>query len=295
MLRYGEKLARDMMRSKLRLSPSALPALTVLPVLTIVALTIPHGSENIKREISKAALAPYLAFVREDATGLCADFVPAAAERLGNPSGRISDVANCVSRVRAVFAQTKAAGRYPSRSAVMAIQVDHVQSRGRRADVWLSYGRTKARRFQLELTQTDHGWHVVTQPFLLVVPSCLTNKYSRQCPTRRIVLVFFVGVAAASEPPPIPPPPAVTRAGGRELQEFEAGSRVMVTTGCLACHRIGLRGNSSPGPELTHVGSKLSERQIEHAILDPTAPMPSFKNLPRAKLALLVKFLSLLR
>ena len=54
-------------------------------------------------------------------------------------------------------------------------------------------------------------------------------------------------------------------------------------------------GNKGPGPDLTHVGSTLSQRQIERAILNPTAPMPSFRNLPKAKLHALVAFLSELR
>ena len=69
----------------------------------------------------------------------------------------------------------------------------------------------------------------------------------------------------------------------------------MAQTGCLACHRIGETGNKGPGPDLTRVGSTLSSRKIERAILSPTAPMPSFRLLPKAKLRALVTFLSLLR
>jgi hypothetical protein len=36
-------------------------------------------------------------------------------------------------------------------------------------------------------------------------------------------------------------------------------------------------------------------RSIEHAVVDPSEPMPSFKKLPRAKFHALVRFLSLLR
>jgi hypothetical protein len=93
----------------------------------------------------------------------------------------------------------------------------------------------------------------------------------------------------------IAPPPAVRKASGRELEEFKRGEAVVAQTGCLACHRIGSAGHRRPGPDLTYVGSRLSERQIERVLLKPKAPMPSFRGLPKAKLKAVVKFLSLLR
>jgi len=93
----------------------------------------------------------------------------------------------------------------------------------------------------------------------------------------------------------VSPPPAVLHAGGRQLAEFEQGRLVVAQSGCLACHRLGQSGNHGPGPNLTHIGSKLSRRGIEHAIIDPTAPMPSFKNLPAAKFKAVVTFLHELR
>jgi mono/diheme cytochrome c family protein len=89
-------------------------------------------------------------------------------------------------------------------------------------------------------------------------------------------------------------PPAVRDAGGLKLREFDAGMEVVAQSGCLACHRIGQQGNPGPGQDLTHIGAKLSERQIEHAILDSTAPMPSFSHFPPAKLSAVVTFLELL-
>lgn len=93
----------------------------------------------------------------------------------------------------------------------------------------------------------------------------------------------------------VPAPPAVRRAGGRELREFRAGRRVTAASGCEACHRIGSQGNRGPGPSLTHVGARLSARQIRHALFAPKPPMPSFRGLPHRKLHALVRFLSLLR
>jgi hypothetical protein len=93
----------------------------------------------------------------------------------------------------------------------------------------------------------------------------------------------------------ISPPSSVTQAGGSQLAEFELGRSVSAQSGCLACHRIGDAGNAGPGRDLTHIGSMLSPAQIEHAIVDPSAPMPSFSKLPAAKFKALVEFLSLLR
>jgi Cytochrome C oxidase, cbb3-type, subunit III len=92
----------------------------------------------------------------------------------------------------------------------------------------------------------------------------------------------------------IPVPPAVQRAGGKQVGEFLRGNAVVAQSGCLACHRLGDAGNKGPGPPLTHIGSTLTETQIEHALISPRAPMPSFKNLPGAKLKAVVEFLSLL-
>jgi mono/diheme cytochrome c family protein len=90
------------------------------------------------------------------------------------------------------------------------------------------------------------------------------------------------------------PPPTVAHGGSAKLSQFQFGRSVAAQSGCLACHRIGEAGNAGPGPDLTHVGSRLSPTGIERAIINPTAPMPSFRNLPKAKLKALVTFLSLL-
>jgi menaquinol-cytochrome c reductase cytochrome b/c subunit len=90
-------------------------------------------------------------------------------------------------------------------------------------------------------------------------------------------------------------PPAAVRAGGERLAEFKIGRKVTAQSGCLACHRIGDAGNNGPGADLTHTGSVLTSAGLARAILNPTAPMPSFSHMPAAKLRALVIFLSLLR
>ncbi len=90
-------------------------------------------------------------------------------------------------------------------------------------------------------------------------------------------------------------PKAVKEAGGQTLAEFEAGKQVVAQTGCLGCHKLGDNGNDGPGPQLTHIGSKLYGQGIARTLVNPTAPMPSFKNLPPAKFKAVVTFLSQLK
>jgi ubiquinol-cytochrome c reductase cytochrome b subunit/menaquinol-cytochrome c reductase cytochrome b/c subunit len=73
---------------------------------------------------------------------------------------------------------------------------------------------------------------------------------------------------------------------------FTAGELVVGQSGCLACHVIGSNGNSGPGPNLTHIGAMLEPAAIASTLRNPTAPMPSFKNLPPEKFQNLVGFLS---
>jgi ubiquinol-cytochrome c reductase cytochrome b subunit/menaquinol-cytochrome c reductase cytochrome b/c subunit len=61
--------------------------------------------------------------------------------------------------------------------------------------------------------------------------------------------------------------------------QYEAGKNVMASSGCLGCHRVGDNGNSGPGPNLTHVASRLPRQAIARTLVNPTAPMPSYSRL----------------
>jgi menaquinol-cytochrome c reductase cytochrome b/c subunit len=87
-------------------------------------------------------------------------------------------------------------------------------------------------------------------------------------------------------------PASVVQAGGPTLGEYEAGKKVVAQSGCLACHKIGENGNAGPGPDLTHIGSRLPRQGIARTLVNPTAPMPSFKNLPPKKFNAIVNFLA---
>jgi len=90
-------------------------------------------------------------------------------------------------------------------------------------------------------------------------------------------------------------PARVTQAGGSALVEYEAGKKVVAQSGCLACHKIGENGNSGPGPDLSHIASRLPRQGIARTLVNPTAPMPSFKNLPPKKFTAIVNFLAQLK
>ena len=72
---------------------------------------------------------------------------------------------------------------------------------------------------------------------------------------------------------------------------FEKGKLVVAQSGCLACHKIGENGNDGPGPELTHIADDLPEDAIAQTLRNPTAPMPSFKDLDPDKFDDMVAFL----
>jgi ubiquinol-cytochrome c reductase cytochrome b subunit/menaquinol-cytochrome c reductase cytochrome b/c subunit len=103
--------------------------------------------------------------------------------------------------------------------------------------------------------------------------------------------------AAAGPPTQIdqPAPASVVAQGQPMLKQFNAGKQVAAQSGCLACHKIGENGNDGPGPPLTNIAARLPKQAIARTLINPTAPMPSFKNLPPEKFNALVTYLSQLK
>jgi quinol-cytochrome oxidoreductase complex cytochrome b subunit len=77
--------------------------------------------------------------------------------------------------------------------------------------------------------------------------------------------------------------------------EYEAGKLVVAQAGCLACHKIGENGNDGPGPHLTDIGDKMQKAALLRTLDNPTAPMPSFRNMPAEQKTALVDFLAQLK
>ena len=93
----------------------------------------------------------------------------------------------------------------------------------------------------------------------------------------------------------LPVPKAVSENGPAAVALWNEGREVVAQSGCEACHKIGENGNVGPGPDLTHIASRLPEEGIARTLVNPTAPMPSFRNLPPVKFKAVVNFLSQLK
>jgi menaquinol-cytochrome c reductase cytochrome b/c subunit len=109
---------------------------------------------------------------------------------------------------------------------------------------------------------------------------------------------YLTYLGAQAGPPTqidMPTPQRIIQAGGPLLTEYEKGKQVAAQSGCEACHKFGENGNDGPGPPLTDIAARLPKQAIARTLVNPTAPMPSFKNLPPEKFNALVTFLSQLK
>jgi menaquinol-cytochrome c reductase cytochrome b/c subunit len=106
----------------------------------------------------------------------------------------------------------------------------------------------------------------------------------------------YLGAAAGSPNSiDLETPASVVAQGGEVEQRFNEGREVAAQAGCLACHKVGHNGNDGPGPHLTEIGDRLPRQAIARTLINPTAPMPSYAELPEEKRDALVEFLSQLR
>jgi quinol---cytochrome c reductase cytochrome c subunit, bacillus type len=76
---------------------------------------------------------------------------------------------------------------------------------------------------------------------------------------------------------------------------LQPGQEVANQSGCGACHKFGEAGNAGPGPEMSKVGARLPREAIARTLRNPTAPMPSYADLPPKKFNALVDYLAALR
>jgi mono/diheme cytochrome c family protein len=263
----------------------------VLPALAVVALATAanHGSAT-NAAIVRAVRAPYEAYFARDAPALCADFIPTVSAQLvaNAPAGT-----TCEAAVAEVFTLT--APYQPRVPAHLPADwtVGHIVQHGALASAVVRYGTEGTASFKLQ--RIEGKWLIATRSRIITVSACDFSPHPTPCPAAARIMVFLIAPLNPS-PVPIPAiPGTVKRIGGHELSEFKAGRTVYDQSGCAACHRIGDQGNKGPGPDLTQVGSTLSTPEIERAIVDPSEPMPSFKNLPAKKFKAIVEFLSLLR
>jgi hypothetical protein len=275
------------------------------PLLGLSLLAAKALASGPEAAITSAAVAPFQDALRHDAAALCADLVPAVAAELvqGSAAG-----GGCTAAASGVFALT--APNEPPAQPGLSLEptVEDLEVLGQRATLKLSFtfvtvtkkpGLTTAAihhagPIKLELEEVGGTWLVSSGARLATVPGCGLPK-SRRCPRGARVLSFIVGEIGPAQPGLELPSPIVPARERRRKREVQAGRLDVAWLGCLACHRIGDSGNRRPGENLTHIGSKLSEREIVRAIVDPRAPMPSFRLLPAQKLHDIVRFLAALR
>jgi mono/diheme cytochrome c family protein len=277
-------------------------ALVCLGLLVSAGAASPQSqpSPQLRAAISRAAVAPVNAVLKREAGALCADFAPSVAEKLVRASAA---GVSCEAAATGVFAATASGDPGVTVLEYAKPAVKRLTVAGTRATITFTAEYTISTpgvrittvRFELfgpqrvQLEEQAGVWRVSSAGTLAAV--CLHSG----CAAGASQLLFSYGEPQMLATTLVPVPAAVRRAGGAEERQFKEGGKVAAQSGCLACHKIGEHGNRGPGQNLTHVGASLSEREIEHAIEDPRAPMPSFRHLPAAKLRALVRFLSLLR
>jgi mono/diheme cytochrome c family protein len=279
--------------------------LLAVPLASLALFGIAKGADNPDAAITRAAVAPFRDELLRDAPALCSDLTPTVAAMI---APQAAPGTSCEQAVQDIFAAT-AATPLP-RSAILSLQATASDLRidGRRAtgvfslltnevsehgsmttDALVNLGR-----YRLDLEEVGGRWLVSSDARLATIPECQVKP--TDCQANVAYPAFTLGTPLGSSPgESIPTPKSVQRAGRREQRVFAAGRTVFAESGCLACHRLDDLGNRGPGQNLTHIGRQLSAPQIEHALLSPRAPMPSFKGLPASKRRVLVRFLSLLR
>jgi menaquinol-cytochrome c reductase cytochrome b/c subunit len=108
-------------------------------------------------------------------------------------------------------------------------------------------------------------------------------------------LTYLGAIAGSPTSIEMEAPPSVVAQGEEAVATFEKGKQVTAQSGCLACHLIEENGNDGPGPPLTQIGQRLPRQALERTLINPTAPMPSFAELPQDQLDAMVEFLAMLR
>lgn len=111
-----------------------------------------------------------------------------------------------------------------------------------------------------------------------------------------MALLTFLGANAGSPTEiELETPERIVALGPQIVASYESGKQLVPQAGCLACHKIAENGNDGPGPPLTSIGARLPKQAIAQTLINPTAPMPAFKDLPQKQFDDLVLYLSQLK
>ncbi len=90
-------------------------------------------------------------------------------------------------------------------------------------------------------------------------------------------------------------PASVMAQGGKALAAFNAGKEVAPRPAASRATRSARERQRRPRPPLTKIGARLPRQAIARTLINPTAPMPSFRDLPQDKFDNLVEFLAQLK
>jgi hypothetical protein len=237
-------------------------------VVGAVVLTGCGGAKSDSAQVRTVAQRYQAALVGQNASDMCSLLSDQAQRDLASlvkvPIGRKG---SCPSFARALLSAFRHDAETSAR--IRAARIGTVKVKGNTATVVVREPGASAR--EISLVKSNGEWKIT-------LPQPRTSTY----------FDMRGGPAAITVEPP-------SSVRSETAAQFDLGRTVAAQAGCLACHRIGEAGNAGPGSDLTHIGSKRSAAAIERAIISPTAPMPSFRHLPKAKLRALVTFLSMLR
>src|SRR6201747_28288 len=130
------------------------------------------------------------------------------------------------------------------------------------------------------------GIPTICMVLLLLLP--FYDRGPERHPGRRPIATTAMAAPTSQGGPGVSP----TEIDMKVPPKYKAGSEVVAGSGCLACHKLGENGNNGPGPELTHIGSRIPRAAIVRSIEIGPSIMPSFRELPKKKLNELADFLS---
>lgn len=216
----------------------ALPILAMVLLGTTARGESSRGESHVSVEIAHAVLAPWEAIASQNASALCADFVPAVAAELV-PKARPGSTCQAA----AEEALTSATTVY--KSSLAGAKVQDIVIHGDRASAELVSTETKGKRniksvafdaTLLKLEEIAGRWLLASPALLVKIKGCGIPLHRTGCPANSSVLAL--AIVSSPEEPPLPEvPAAVRRVGGKELSDFKAGRTVYAQSGCAACHR----------------------------------------------------------
>jgi hypothetical protein len=150
------------------------------------------GSDAQSGEVGSAAVAPYIAVLKQDAQALCGDFTPMIANRLAR---RVSQSPSCDRRVAEAFARSAPFEPRFVPGSSYAFKTGRVIRRGDMASAVVAYGADDSSvQVALKLVKIGGAWRVASQPMMRLASGCyVRGVLTGDCPKDARVLLFSIG------------------------------------------------------------------------------------------------------